>query len=366
MASTGEPRQRRPRVTARRARGLGLSGLGLLVACADPLSDQPDLRPSGPPDVLSVVVARGVAHSSLMLEASTYCRPGDLQRPSRVNLPDLSTAQICPDDVSQPVAEFRNAYPASWYARVVFDELLDLTPNLDDSPTKKRPLLAAMAEPVRLTCDGVEVPYEVGYLSKGTRETWPMAPSLKIKPRDPAAIAAGAWCEVALLPDVVRDKSGIPPEPSQLGPYGFQVAPIEIVIPEGPAGAPFGTTGAVPTLAAGNPPFRLDFNHFVDPASFDASDVRVFRNASVEDPATPYADCGGGQLVPARVLPADVPLELQGIIPYSVTVADGGVSSGNWESNRSYRVELGGTSVSDRAGGENPLPPIRLCFRARP
>lgn len=335
-----------------------------LGGCSEPEPEQPDLRPSGPPDVLNVVIARGLSASALMLEESTYCRPGDTQRPSRVALPDLSVAQVCPDDVSQPVAEFRRAYPASWYARIVFDELLDLTPSDPEEPGRPlryQRLQAEQEQPVRMQCNGIDVPYQHGYLDKGNRETWPMAPSIKVTPLVPAMVPAGAHCEIVIEREVVRDKSGVPPV--DVGPFAFQIAPIEVVVPEGSAGAPYGTTGPVPTLAAGNPPFRLDFNHFLDPSSLAASSVRVFRGADGEDPQTPERDCLGGSRVEAgmTIVPSEQPGQ-----PFSVEIFDASLAAGSWMSNRHYRVELGGTLVRDLAGGENELAPIRLCFRARP
>lgn len=345
------------------------SGVGALAfalgGCTTPELEQPELRPSGPPDVLSVVIARGWSPSALMLEESTYCRPGDVQRPSRVALPDLSEAQVCPDDVSLPVVEFRRAYPASWYARIVFDELLDLTPKELEEPGRPAQLLRfaddSMNHPVRLLCNGIDVPYQHGYLDKGNRTTWPMAPSIKVSPLNSATVPAGAHCEIVIEREVVRDKSGVPPK--DVGPFVFQIAPIEIVVPDGPARAPYGTTGPVPTLAAGNPPFRIDFNHFLDPASLTASSVRIFRDADGDDPQTPERDCLGGSQVEAglTVAPSARPDQ-----PSSVELFDASLAAGSWMSNRHYRVELGGVMVRDLAGGQNELAPLRLCFRARP
>lgn len=336
-----------------------------LGGCAEPELEQPELRPSGPPDVLNVVIARGWSPSALMLEESTYCRPGDTQRPARVALPDLSVAQVCPDDVSQPVEEFRRAYPASWYARIVFDELLDLTPSELEEPGRpvlyRRLAAESQDRPVRMQCNGVEVPYVHGYLDKGNRATWPMAPSIKVSPVSPAMVPAGAHCEIVIEREIVRDKSGVPP--ADVGPFAFQIAPIEIVVPDGAARAPYGTTGPVPTLAAGNPPFRIDFNHFLDPSSLVASSVRVFRGADGEDPQTPERDCLGGSQVAAGL--TLVSSERPGQ-PSSVEIFDATLAAGSWMSNRHYRVELGGVVVRDLAGGQNELAPIRLCFRARP
>lgn len=355
----------------RHARRLALGRLGAAVlacslgGCAEPELEQPELRPFGPPDVLNVVIARGWSSSAFMIEESTYCRPGDSQRPSRVALPDLSEAQVCPEDVSLPVAEFRRAYPASWYARIVFDELLELTPSeLDEpgGPAKLQRLAGeSMDRPVRMQCNGIDVPYVHGYLDKGNRSTWPMAPSIKVSPVDPSMVPAGARCEIVIEREVVRDKSGVPP--SDVGPFAFQIAPIEIVMPDGAARAPYGTTGPVPTLAAGNPPFRIDFNHFLDPASLTAASVRIFRGADGEDPQTPERDCLGGSQVAAGL--TMVPSERPGQ-PSSVNLFDASLAAGSWMSNRHYRVELAGMVVRDLAGGQNELAPIRLCFRARP
>src|SRR5881392_2452184 len=106
-----------------RTHGVVVTTLGVLAlaACADPTQNT-DLRPEGPPEVLAVLVMTDAA--AQLQEQATYCKPNDPKRPSQVGLPDATVQQICPADGSavQPVT---SAYPDGWYVRIMFDELLD-------------------------------------------------------------------------------------------------------------------------------------------------------------------------------------------------------------------------------------------------
>jgi hypothetical protein len=344
----------------------------LWVGCSAAVDDEPLLRPDGPPDVLSVMVARNrfLSKDVPFLEESTYCRVNDHQRPSRVSVGTSTVAHVCPDDYALPVPTFRNAFPAYWYARIVFDELLSLDSGVPDEPnaaTSTEVLRAgvakAKAQPVTLTCNGADVPFNAYYVT-GNIETWPVGPSLKIKPIDTKAVPANALCEVTLVPDVIQDKTGNPPDAAQLGPYSFQIAPISILIPNDPAADAYSRTGVVPTLGPGNPAFLIAFNHYVDPATFDASDVKVYRDATVDDPLTPVKECGGGNAVAAKIATA-TPAAEANPSPSAMAISDGELAFGDWAPDTQYRVEIGGTSVADVAGGSNILEPVTLCFHTR-
>lgn len=366
-----------------RGRGCVVVAGGVLAAflgsCAEEGELQPELRIEGPPDVLAVMVARAPVQSTIILEEATFCRPNDTKRPARVNLPNLSTTEVCPEDVGKTVETFQEAFPAFWYVRIMFDELLDYDEYEPDErarlTTRSQPVThlgelrlfearapLAIGTPVSLTCNGVTVPYNAFYRSTGTRETWPVGPSIEIHPLNTQQVPANAVCEMSLYKGAIRDRDGISPAASQLGPYRFKIAPISLLIPYGAASAPYGTTGALPILGAGNPPFRIDFNHYLNPASFDASDVRVFRDAVDNDPSTPLTECGGGTEVAARV--AEGPSTPGSGLPSSMTIADA-TSDGDWAVGSQYRVEVGGGQVADRAGGSNPLQRYTLCFRTR-
>src|SRR5262249_31085055 len=157
----------------------------------DPVQDT-DLRPEGPPDVLSVLVMTDA--SSQLIEKATYCRPGDAKRPAQVGLPDVTIQDVCPADLSVDADEVVNAYPDGWYVRIMFDELLDtsieeLKPILDsdgaDTGTFEGSIKAS--HPVDLKCESVNggminVDYDGYYQPAGNRVTWPLGPSLVIKP----------------------------------------------------------------------------------------------------------------------------------------------------------------------------------------
>ncbi len=366
-----------------RGRGCVAVAGGVLAAffggCAGEDEIQSELRIEGPPDVLAVMVARAPVQSTMILEEATFCRPNDTKRPAHVNLPNLSTTEVCPEDVAKTVETFQEAFPAFWYARIMFDELLDYDEYEPDERSRlttrsqqvtqlggtrlfeESPPLV-IGNPVALTCNGVPVLYTAFYRSTGTRETWPVGPSIEIHPINTNLVPANAVCEMSLYKGSIRDRDGVSPAQSQLGPYRFKIAPISLLIPYGAASAPYGTTGTLPILGAGNPAFRIDFNHYLNPASFDASDVRVFRDAVDNDPTTPLTECGGGTEVAARV--AEGPSIPGSGLPSSMTVADA-TADGNWAVGSQYRVEVGGGQVADRAGGSNELQRYTLCFRTR-
>src|SRR3954463_15188653 len=143
-----------------RTYGVVAATLGVLVAgaCSDPTQDT-DLRPEGPPDVLAVLVMTDA--SSQLKESATYCKPNDPKRPGLVGLPDATTSQVCPDDGSA-VDELTNAYPDGWYVRIMFDELLDpsvetLTEVLDENGMGTDTFTGSIAttHPVKLECQSV-------------------------------------------------------------------------------------------------------------------------------------------------------------------------------------------------------------------
>src|SRR5512138_3538599 len=92
-------------------------------ACSDP-EERSDLRPSGAPEVLTVLVSND---SSGVNELATFCKTGDDKRPGLVPaaITAGAEAQVCPDDLSKGASEVEDAVPLSWYVRVMFDELLN-------------------------------------------------------------------------------------------------------------------------------------------------------------------------------------------------------------------------------------------------
>jgi len=236
--------------------------LGVLLAtgCEDPELNT-ELRPEGDPEVLAVLVMTDAAFQ--LSEQATFCKPGDTFRPSLVGLPDFTTSQVCPDELADGVDPVDTAYPDGWYVRIMFDELLDptieeLTEIIDeetDLPTGTYEGSIAAAHPVTLECESVNgntlvnVDYDGYYSPSGNKVTWPVGPSLVIKPNDPSLIATGKKCQVTINDSVMdKDKKKVPAD--QRGPYTFKIAPITIIVTE--------PTGCVPdagTPAPGLPEF---------------------------------------------------------------------------------------------------------------
>lgn len=225
-----------------RTYGVAAAALGVVaLGCADPELNT-ELRPEGPPDVLAVLVMTDASFQ--LSEQATYCRPNDEKRPGLVGLPDFTTQQVCPETLSDGVDPVDNAYPDGWYVRIMFDELLDpsietLTEILDSSGEGTGTFRGSVrdANPVTLECQSVtnnamvNVDYDGYYSPSGNRVTWPVGPSLVIKPNDPLLVATGKECQITINESVV-DKSGNPVPETQRGPYPFRIAPIKVIATE--------------------------------------------------------------------------------------------------------------------------------------
>ena len=176
-----------------------------------------DLRPDGPPEVLTVSVNApdnrdGYAGTGATLEQVTFCKTqgpndgaagaGDPKRPDQVILSDESALELCPTDDTKPVDELTNALPEAWFARIQFDELLDpsiedLVANVDATGMPDGTYTGTLknTQPVTLKCESstgsglVDVPYDGYYSPAGNSISYPLGPSLVIKPNDPTVIA---------------------------------------------------------------------------------------------------------------------------------------------------------------------------------
>lgn len=229
---------------AHRTIGVAAATLGVLILVACEAPDQnTDLRPEGPPEVLAVLVMSDASFQ--LVETATYCKSGDELRPTLVGLPDFTTQQVCPDEGDpEPVT---NAYPDGWYVRIMFDELLDpsieeLTPVIDAATGLETGSFTgsiAATRPVILQCRSVvnnqfvNVDYDGYYSPSGNRVTWPVGPSLVIKPNDPTLVATNTECQVTLTGSVL-DKQGEAVPESQRGPYTFSIAPITVLLMDPP------------------------------------------------------------------------------------------------------------------------------------
>lgn len=264
--------------TRGRSQGFALvaaaAGALALGACDDP-EQNTDLRPDGDPEVLAVLVMNDAANK--LVETATYCAPNDKKRPNVVGLPDFTAPIVCPEDLSKGADEVADAYPDGWYVRIMFDELLN--PDIEELTEIKDPDTGegtdtytgsiANTLPVKLECESVgggfvEVPYDGYYSPAGNAVTWPLGPSLVIKPNEPKAIATGKACRVTINENVV-DKSGNKVPAAQRGPFSFKVAPIQVVTIDPPNDADGESPVDAQAIWFDN--FYVQFNTAVDPGS---------------------------------------------------------------------------------------------------
>ncbi len=306
--------------------GVVAATLGVLTlgACDDPTQGT-DLRPEGPPDVLAVLVATDAANH--LAESAAYCRPDDDKRPGLVGLPDFTTSQICPDD-GTGVPQLENAYPDGWYIRVMFDELLDpsvetLTEIIDSDGMGTDTYAGSIVDthPVTLECQSVNggamvnVDYDGYYSPSGNAVTWPLGPSLVVKPNDPTLIATNKECQITLGANIT-DKDGNPVPMDQRGPYKFKIAPISVtLIDPSDSGDPAKPTALDALTIYFDNPF-IQFNTEVDIDSLcpdedgnglcDSNGFEFLPNAGVCDNATAtgslvscksMADCEAGDTI---------------------------------------------------------------------
>ena len=227
----------RPRL---KTQGAVVTAVAMLAlgACTDPTA-RTDLRPEGPPDVLAVLVLNDALGG--LVESATFCKLNDEKRPGLVGLPDFTTQQICPEDLGEQAKKIDNAAPQAWYIRVVFDELLDpnvedLIPVLDENNQETGVFTGTISKtkPVTLQCQDftgamVNVEYDGYYSPSGNNVTWPLGPSLVVKPKEPTTISVNSDCQITLVKESIADKAGLRVLDDQLGPYPFKIAPIQAI-----------------------------------------------------------------------------------------------------------------------------------------
>jgi hypothetical protein len=322
-------------------------------ACSDP-EERSDLRPSGAPEVLTVLVSNDAGGVS---EPATFCKASDNKRPGLV--PAAITAgvgdpQVCPDDLMMGAAEVEDAVPLSWYVRVQFDELLN--PDIEellqipDSDLFEGSL--AKSQPVVLSCGGVNVPYDGYYNPSGNNITWPLGPSLFIAPLDATTIPTGSECTLMLKPDVIIDKDGEKVPAAQVGPYTFKIAKMALV--ETDPGEP--RDAAKPDTVAPEDPLLVTFNAQVDVASLDASEVLIRE----------VADCAdtGGTARTAAIAPVDKD-------PASIAISDADELTDDvaFEPEKTYVITFaaGARVTQDIVPGGDVLLPeadkLSICFK---
>jgi hypothetical protein len=74
----------------------------------------------------------------------------------------------------------------------------------------------------------VNVDYDGYYSPSGNRITWPLGPSLVIKPNDPTLVATNTECQITIK-DNVTDKHGEAVPAGDRGPFKFKIAPIKVI-----------------------------------------------------------------------------------------------------------------------------------------
>jgi hypothetical protein len=346
----------------------------LLVGCSKP--DQPtDLRTDGPPNVTSVLVMSdlrtgvdpdfpaGPFDLSRLIESATYCRVGDDKRPGHVGLPTLRTTQVCPEDLSKPAETDGTAEgaPPNWYARVVFDQLLDpsveeLIPQLDANMKPTGVMLGSFlnTKPVTLRCNGVDVPYNGYYVPNGNDIAWPPGPSLFVQPISAVSVPAGASCEIALGDNVKNKRGQLVAVPKS---FTFKIAPMRLrfSLPDPTdEGAMDGTLEQPADL-----PVLFYFTAAI--GAVTATDVQIFAGPNLAGGAPNTAVCnGGGTAVVAAVTPDGTTAATTALILDVGTAPDS-----IWELDTTYRLQFGPTaSVPVKQGGAAGTFPagFKLCF----
>ncbi len=267
--------------TRGRSQGFALvaaaAGVLALGACNDP-EQNTNLRPDGDPEVLAVLVMNDAVNN--LVETATYCAPGDAKRPAIVGLPDFTAPEVCPSDLTKGADQVVDAYPDGWYVRIMFDELLDpsieeLTEIIDPDTMEGTDTYVgsiANTHPVKLECESigggfVEVEYDGYYSPAGNAVTWPLGPSLVIKPNEPTSIGTGKSCRVTIN-DNVTDKTGNKVPSTQRGAYTFKLAPLTVLAID-PSDDPKGESPVDASLlyVDDGGGVTLTFNSFVDPDS---------------------------------------------------------------------------------------------------
>jgi hypothetical protein len=363
---------------SRLAQSAVLVGACAIGACSDPTL-RTDLRPEGPPEVLSVLVMNDSTNG--ILEQATFCKTGDDKRPGVVGTPDGAAHQICDEDLSRGAGTeedvfdpasgthsikftaggVQDAVPTSWYARIMFDELLnpdveELTEVLDDKGigTDTYEGHIKNTQPVVLTCGGAVIPYDGYYSPSGNSVTWPLGPSLFIAPIDPTSVATGAECTVAIKADVVRDKDGIGVPAEQLSGYKFSLAALQFT------GSSPGAVAdpTMPDQTDPAAPVVISFNAVIDSASLTPNELTL-ETVTTCDQATP-----GIAVVP--VISDDVDGDV-----LSLDIADAAAPAmSSFVAGKIYRRTFKDTNeVADIAGGTGSIPgaaDLTICFTPTP
>ena len=274
-----------------RTQGLLAVGLGMLAGgCFGDTDLNTDLRSEGPPTVLAVLAQSGVDHT----EFAAFCRyvggNRDPKAPGFVGDPVTGGGIVCPEvqtDFEAAALDPRfvdNDDPdpdVSWAIRIMFDELLD--PSVEDliCPVGDIRCTGTIAEtrPVTLTCGGIAIPYDGYYVPNGNNVSFPLGPSLFVKPSLDALPPAGSDCTIVIDPKVT-DKQGNPVAEADRT-LTVSVEPLRVAATD-PEDADDVEDRA--ELAPDDAIYFI-FNAVLDEASVTAADVEV-----LDSTGTPVAD----------------------------------------------------------------------------
>ena len=331
-----------------RSQGLFAVGLGLAAAaCSDP-DLQTDLRPAGPPEVLTVLAQ----HPIDLTEAAVYCKyvgdERDPKAPGFVGDPLTGGGVICPPTKGEFAAAELEPRPfltlnaagmvidnQPWGLRVMFDELLDgdrvetLVPPVNSSGTCDDGETICSGslddtQPFTLTCGAMNtaVAYTGHYTPNGNNTTFPLGPSLYLQP-DPAALTfpTGSICTLGIDGDVVVDKEGNS-VPATDQSFDVKLADLALLAVD-PADDDEATISPDP-VAAGAAAFVFNANiddAVADPAMFQLKDgdgndldtaifVGAYYSAGLTDAVYVYPDTATGIFAPgdysATMLPGTI------------------------------------------------------------
>lgn len=263
-----------------------------LMGCSDPESNF-ELKPEGPPEVLTVTVFS----ESWGDELATFCstsEDADLSAYYCAECFRVRTEEECSaTDGCQwsggacgrtAVTEVSDAMPLYWYVRIVFDELLDpsiedLVDTNDDGVLDTGTIENTL--PVDLECGGTAIAYGGFYDPSGNWTTYPPGPALVVEAWDYAPTSSS--CTVTIK-DAVKDKDG-ETVPSDQRAYNFAIAPLAI---DGSAPEDL-EEGVDPNTEA-----IIQFNGLIDSATLgtnitmadsSAADVPVTLSVNADDPS---------------------------------------------------------------------------------
>jgi hypothetical protein len=353
----------------------------LLVGCAAP--DQPtDLRQDGPPNVTTVTVMSDLKTAidpspprlSRLLEMATFCRLNDEKRPGLVNLPDVSTYQVCPEEIADkaPSEGVVEGSPPNWFARVVFDKLLD--PSIEDlipldpmMPDGTQIGTFVNTQPVTLRCNGVDVPYNGYYVPNGNRVSWPLGPALFVQPLSALSVPTGAACEIGIK-DIVHNKSG-ESVPADQRSYTFKIAPM--VLRFSNPDPTDGDNGDI-ELTPDSPVQFYWTAAFTGTPIVDPAEIRIFEGPNLNAGADPDpAVCNGGG---TAVDSMDIVTSARGTGAATTALVMNLILANPdpdplappvWKPTTTYRVEFGpNAKVTPQQGGAAGTFPAgyKLCF----